>query len=89
MSLELNKKSVEWFGKQMLKNLQANNNKRHWLRTSYAYLFNRLEEEVKELSDLFQDDKVPYKHKKVISECGDIGNIAMMIADKAKKGAIF
>ena len=83
------KESVEWFGKQMLKKLEANINKRHWIRTSYKYLLNGLQEELKELEKLLLDDKVPYNHKKIISECGNIGNHAMMIADKAKKGAIF
>ena len=89
MSTDLDKQSVEWFGKQMLKKLEENINKRHWFRTSYDYLFNRLQEEVKELEELLLDDKVPYKHKKIIAECSDIGSYAMKIADKAKKGAIF
>lgn len=89
MVSDLDKQSVEWFGEQMIKKLEANINKRHWFRTSYAYHFDGLKEEVKELEELLQDDKVPYKHKEIILECADIGNRAMMIADKAKKGAIF
>jgi len=89
MISDLDKQSVEWFGREMTIKLDANINKRHWFRTSYAYLFNKMEEEIKELSELLQDDKVPYKHKKIISECADVANLAMMIADKAKKGAIF
>ena len=89
MSSDLDKQSVEWFGKQMLKKLEENINKRHWFRTSYKYLFNQLQEEIKELEELLLDDKVPYKHKKIISKCEDIGNYAMKIADKAKKGSIF
>lgn len=85
----MEKESVEWFGKQMLKKLEKNINKRHWLRTSYDYLFSRLEEEVKELADLLSDDQVPYKHKKMIAECADIANYAMMIADKANQGSIY
>jgi hypothetical protein len=48
-----------------------------------------MEEEMQELKELLSDDKIPYKHKKMILECADIGNFAMMIADKAKKGAIY
>lgn len=89
MISDLDKQSVEWFGREMTIKLDANINKRHWSRSSYAYHFDGLKEEVKELEELLQDDKVPYKHKKIIAECADIGNRAMMIADKAKKGAIF
>lgn len=85
----MEKESVEWFEKQMLKKLKANINKRHWARTSYDYLFNRMKEEVKELGELLLDDKVPYKYRKIISECSDVANYAMMIADKAKKGSIY
>lgn len=89
MLSDLDKQSVEWFGKQMIKKLEANINKRHWFRSSYGHLFAGLMEEVKELEELLQNDKVAYKHKEIILECADIGNRAMMIADKAKKGAIF
>jgi NTP pyrophosphatase (non-canonical NTP hydrolase) len=83
------KESVEWFGKKMFDKLKRNTTKEHWLKTSYEYLFIRMEEEMQELKELLSDDKIPYKHKKMILECADIGNFAMMIADKAKKGAIY
>jgi len=89
MISDLDKQSVEWFGREMTIKLEANINKRHWFRSSYGYLFDGLKEEVKELEELLQDDKLPYKHKKIIAECADVANRAMMIADKAKKGAIF
>jgi len=89
MISDLDKQSVEWFSREMTIKLDANINKRHWFRSSYGYLFEGLLEEVKELEELLQDDKVPYKHKEIILECADIANRAMMIADKAKKGAIF
>lgn len=80
---------VEWFGKEMLKKLKGNTNRLHWIKTSYDYLFNRLEEEMRELQELLLDDKVSYKHKKMIAECADIANFAMMIADKARLGKIY
>ena len=89
MISDLDKQSVEWFAREMTIKLDANINKRHWFRSSYGYLFDGLMEEVKELEEDLQDDKVPYKHKKIIAECADVANRAMMIADKAKKGAIF
>ena len=82
-------KAVNWFKKQMLKKLGENSDKNHWLECSYDYLFKRLEEEMREFQELLLDDKVPYKHKKVILECSDIGNFAMMIADKARLGMLF
>lgn len=82
-------KEVKWFGEQMIGKLEDNEEKEHWRKASYDCLFNRLEEEVQELRELMLDDKVPYKHKKMIAECADIANFAMMIADKAKNGAIY
>jgi len=85
----MEKESVEWFAKQMLKKLEENINKRNWIRTSYDYLFNRMKEEVKELQELLLNDKVPYKHKKMITECANVAKYAMMIADKANKESIY
>jgi len=82
-------KAVDWFKSQMIRNLGDNADKKHWLKCSYAYLFSRLEDEVKELQEVLLDDKIPYKHKKIILESSDVGNFSMMIADKANKGAIY
>ena len=82
-------KAVDEFKKQMLIKLGDNIDKKHWLKMSYWYLFRRMEQEMKELEILLFDDKVPYKHKKVILECADIGNFSMMIADKARLGKLF
>ena len=81
-------KAVDEFKRQMLRKLGDNTNKKHWLKCSYWYLLRRMEQEVKELEELFLDDKVPYKHKKMILECADIANFAMMIADKARLGKL-
>lgn len=82
-------KAVDLFKKQMLRKLGDNTDKKHWLKCTYWYLFRRMEMELKELEELLRDDKVPYKQKKIIFECADIANFAMMIADKAKNGAIY
>jgi len=82
-------KAVDEFKKQMLGKLGDNTDKKHWLKMSYWYLFRRMEQEMKELEALFLNDKVPHKHKEVILECADIGNFAMMIADKARLRKLF
>ena len=82
-------KEVKWFGEQMIKKLEDNEEKEHWRKSSYDHLFCRLEEEVRELQELILNDKISYKHKKMIAECADIANFAMMIADKARLGKIY
>jgi len=82
-------KAVDLFKKWMLRKLGDNTDKEHWLKMSYEYLLDRLKEETRELETLLLDDKVSYKHKKVILECADVANFAMMIADKARLGKIF
>jgi len=84
------RKEVEWFAEKMEEKLKRDDeSKSHWLKTSYGYLFCRLGEEIEELQELLDDDNVSYKHKKIIKECADIANFAMMIADKAKNGSIY
>jgi len=87
--MERDLKAFEEFKRQMIRKLGHNSDKKHWLNCSYDYLFSRLQEEVKELQEILLDDKIPYKHKKMILECADIANFAMMIANKAKRGAIY
>ncbi len=82
-------KAVECFKRQMIRKLGDNAHKKHWLKMSYKYLFKHLKEEVGEMEELLLDDEIPYKHKKVMLECADIANFAMMIADKARLGKLF
>ena len=69
-------KAVEEFKKWMIRKLGDNSDKKHWLKMSYEYLLDRLKEETRELEALLLDDKVSYKHKKVILECADVANFA-------------
>lgn len=87
--MERDLRAVELFKKKMLGKLGDNRDKKHWLKCSYEYLLDRLKEETRELEKLLLDDKVSYKHKKVILECADVANFSMMIADKARLGKIF
>jgi phosphoribosyl-ATP pyrophosphohydrolase len=55
-------------------------NREGWINTDYQHLFNKLLAETEELQEV-----LIYKDKdEIISECADIANFAMMIADKAK-----
>ena len=89
--MERDLKAVDWFKSQMIKTLGHNSDKKHkhWLKCSYDYLFSRLQDEVKELQEVLFDDKISYKHKKIILESSDVGNFSMMIADKAQNGHLF
>jgi len=68
---------LAWFVKEMKKKLRANNHKGGWEDCSLQYLSMRLTQERKELALAIKTkDK-----NKVIAECADIANFAMMIAD--------
>lgn len=64
----------------MLKKLRENSHKAHWSTVSTEFLLDRLLEEVEELAEALDygstDD--------IVSECADVSNFAMMIAEKAK-----
>lgn len=52
-----------------------------WLDTDYQILFDKLQEETEELRhEVYYEDN----YEAIISECADVANFAMMIADKAK-----
>jgi hypothetical protein len=73
------RKAVQWFAEQMEKELKANDYKGGWDSCSEEYLLNRLKEELNELelSPIVDIDMY-------ISECADVANFAMMLADNAK-----
>jgi len=74
---------VSWFAEQMEAKLRENDHKGGWEDCDYEYLANRLEEEVEELRALEGDPDV--KGEKIIRECADIANFAMMIADNIRR----
>lgn len=55
--------------------LRLNDHKRHWSKCADDYLFGRLKDEVEELHIALTF------HHRVIEECVDVANFAMMIAD--------
>jgi len=79
---------IKWFANQMEQSLQKHDEERGsdgWLNEDVSWLFERLEQEVKELSALIYK----YNHSflevaPIIKECSDVANFAMMIADSVR-----
>lgn len=75
------KRSVFWFSNEMSKKLYENRIKKHWSHVDCDYLFDRLMDEVRELSDARSGTS-----EEIIAECADVANFAMMIADNVRCG---
>jgi biopolymer transport protein ExbB/TolQ len=75
--------SVELFASDMRRKLRKNSHKKSWQdpEVSVWYLFDRLEEEVEELHKALGKG---LPATETIDECADVGNMAMMIADKVR-----
>lgn len=69
-------KAVACFAVKMISKLEKNRHKKHWSKVDAEYLFNRLIEEVEELRDALTGTDGD-----IVSECCDVANFAMMIAD--------
>lgn len=65
----------------MLKKLRFNNHKAHWSVVHQMELLGRLREEVDEIEDAIKNGSP----EDVRDECGDVGAIAAMIADNARR----
>lgn len=77
-SLSTCRNSVRWFATKMEAKLAKNDHKRGWAGCELQYLSMRLTQERKELTDAIKSkDK-----QRIIDECADIANFALMIADK-------
>lgn len=81
-----------WFVEAMNNKLLANQHKRHWTDrdTKLGYLRMRLKQEVGELCSVLDRNPKAGRGRRtwvedVTSECADVANFAMMIADKAKQ----
>lgn len=70
---------VRWFGTEMERKLCAHDSKGHWAECTTAFLIKRMKEEIKELEKAVKEKRVPA----IISECADVANFVMMIADNA------
>ncbi len=84
LETELNKSyvacrySVRWFAEKMEAKLANNDHKGGWGSCELRYLSMRLTQERKELTEAIRSkDK-----QRIIDECADIANFALMIADK-------
>jgi len=78
---DIDRIAVVFFAKGMLRKLGKNRHKAHWETVDCDYLFDRLQEEVKELADARSGTV-----EQIIDECYDVANFAMMIADNVSKG---
>lgn len=72
-----NRASVNWFSSRMEAKLAANDHKGGWRNCELQYLSMRLTQERKELTDAIASKDA----ERIINECADIANFAMMIAD--------
>jgi len=71
------RKEVKWFAELMEEKLKKNDWKSHWKNANFEYLFGRIIDETEELCFAERGKK--------ISECVDIANICMMIADNCRR----
>jgi len=78
---ELDRVAIDLFAADMRRKMRQNSHKLHWSQVSFDHLFSRLKEEMSELEQAFMSGAV---WNEVVDECADVGNIAMMIADKMR-----
>jgi len=71
---------VERFSEKMNAKLFKNRFKAHWSTVPQSYLLERLKEELVELEEALREGVG------IESECADVANFAMMIADNAEYG---
>ena len=79
------RKEVVWFAEQMEARLKENDHKKGWQDCDFLYLQLRLRREYNELRrEIMTTEKKDVD--KIISECADIANFCMMIANNFKNG---
>ncbi len=91
------RKEVNRFAIRMEEVLQENDHKNHWSKCSYAYLLQRLKEEVDELDEAIASHVLGQvmprdldgassveKYAEVEKEAIDVANFAMMISDNLR-----
>ena len=74
---------LRWFVQEMEWKLQANDHKGGWRECHPFALFERLQEEVEEIRAQLNAD--PDDIAKLVAECADVANFAMMIADVIRR----
>ena len=75
---ELGENPVLRFASAMQKELDENSHKGHWEGCGVEALIQRAEEELAEVKQAIAENKSPAK---ILSECADVGNFMMMVAD--------
>jgi len=82
---EMIERTVNWFAEQMKSALNKHLDRPGWKKEGVFWLLGRLNEEIAELFKAieFKETKV-----KVIKECADVANFAMMIADVYESGHV-
>lgn len=73
--------AVMWFAEMMEAKLAKNDHKGGWNNCDLQYLSMRLTQERKELTEAIKSRN----KQRIIDECADIANFAMMIADRFGK----
>ncbi len=66
------------FSQAMEKELRLNDDKDHWINFSHGHMLRRLKQEVRELDRAL---KAGESVERVLSECADVANFAMMVSD--------
>lgn len=77
---------VQWFAEQMERKLRENEHKGGWDDCNLYWLIQRIREETNELVhavDLHRD--LGASKENIIREAADVANLAMMVADIARK----
>lgn len=69
------------FAQAMEARLRANDHKGGWKDCRTSYLFERLEEEAKELRGTMFGNEKDRLHAQILPEAADVANFAMMLAD--------
>lgn len=70
--------AVIWFADKMEAKLKANDHKGGWSKCELQYLSMRITQERKELYDAIESKD----SEKIISECADVANFCLMVADR-------
>jgi len=79
------RKELKWFIGVQEQKLRKVDDKRHWSLVPDGYLLKRLKEEVIELEQALDTRARGYdRQAEILSECADVANFAMMIADKQR-----
>ena len=82
------KQVVNWFSQRMIAKLDSKRGRKFgWRLETSVCLLDRLEQELKELKDEMCIGKCVGKlnKQKLINECADVANFALMIADNANR----